>query len=75
MTFRRLQLEHVQNVPHHTSLIDELLFLKVSCAPHPQTPQTIILESTVLLVLSTAGSKALFIQCRKKAHEEQALIV
>lgn len=58
-TYRRLQLDRVYNVPHHRTLIDDLLYSKVSRAPPPQhpTPQTIILESAVMLVLSTAGSK------------------
>lgn len=59
MTYRRPQLDRVYNVPHHKSLIDDLLYSKVS-GTLPPPPKTIILESAVMQVLSTASSKALF---------------
>lgn len=77
MTYRSLQLDHVYNVPHQRTLIDELLYSTVSSAPPPHhpPPKTVILQLAVVLVLSSAGSKALFNQCKKTAHEERALIV
>lgn len=61
---------HGYNIPHHSGLIDDVLYSKVSYVPpphvHPTPQKTIILKLAVMQVLSTASSKALFKQCRKK---------